>query len=119
MRKAHPARRVIAVIAAYSIALQAFMPLASLAAAPLSAICASAATPAVPPPVTHDAGCACAAGCGMQCCGALALPTPDGDGIAAQFGLVPTRLSLRPAQQSPSSPRYAVQAPRPPPVVQA
>ena len=62
-------RRVIALIAAYVVALQA-LPLSIAAGSPFeSSLCA--ATNSVDgsrSPAGHDTGCPCAAGCGTQCC---------------------------------------------------
>src|ERR1035441_10416248 len=64
-------RRVIALAAAYVVALQALLlPLSAAVGGPFeSSLCAAAA------PVDHasspagpDSGCPCAAGCGTQCC---------------------------------------------------
>jgi hypothetical protein len=62
-------RRVIALIAAYVVGLQALLlPLSVAAASPLiNSLCVSAADN-MQTPVSHDSGCPCAVGCGMQCC---------------------------------------------------
>jgi len=64
-------RRVIALAAAYVIALQALLlPLSVAAGGPFeSSLCAAAApVDGSPSPAGHDSGCPCAAGCGTQCC---------------------------------------------------
>jgi len=64
-------RQVIALIAAYVVALQALLlPLSVTAGSPFNTSLCAAATPAdgMPSPAGHDSGCPCAAGCGMQCC---------------------------------------------------
>ncbi|MDO8877508.1 MAG: hypothetical protein Q8M24_16470 [Pseudolabrys sp.] len=71
MRNPFPYRRIFALAATYVVVLQALLlPLTvAAAAAPMAeglCITASADTRA---PASHDTGCACAAGCGMQCCG--------------------------------------------------
>jgi hypothetical protein len=66
---------MIALAAAYLVALQALLlPLSVAAGNPfMGSPCVSSASQ----PVGHDAGCPCAAGCGMQCCvQALAAPVP-------------------------------------------
>lgn len=60
---------MIALIAAYVVVLQALLlPLSVAAGVPYaSSICAASAE--VPhAPGSHETGCPCAAGCGMQCC---------------------------------------------------
>jgi hypothetical protein len=69
----NPARGgpVVALIAAYAVALQGLLwPLALAAGHPLqTSLCSeAAATSGTPAPARHDNGCPCAAGCGMQCC---------------------------------------------------
>jgi hypothetical protein len=73
MRKLIPSRRLIALLAAYVVALQALLlPLTVAAGAAFDqGLCVSAASGGAPSPTkspaSHDTGCACAAGCGMQC----------------------------------------------------
>ena len=61
-------RRIVALTAAYVIALQAMLlPLSVVANASFaSGLCASSIEASQP--VSHETGCPCAAGCGMQCC---------------------------------------------------
>jgi hypothetical protein len=63
-------RRVIALIAAYVVALQALLLPLSVAAGPFKSSLCTAATSVdgSPSPADHDSGCASAAGCGTQCC---------------------------------------------------
>ncbi len=63
-------RRVIALIAAYVVTLQALLLPLSVAAGPFKSSLCTAATSVngSPSPAGHDSGCACAAGCGTQCC---------------------------------------------------
>jgi hypothetical protein len=64
-------RRIIALAAAYLVALQALLLPLSVAAgvAPDFSLCAAAASVASPQSdAGHPTGCPCAAGCGMQCC---------------------------------------------------
>jgi hypothetical protein len=70
MSKSKRSRRIIALIAAYVVALQALLlPLSVAAASPFeSSLCAAAASvDHEPSPAGHDSGCPCAAGCGTQC----------------------------------------------------
>jgi hypothetical protein len=74
-----PSRRLIALLAAYVVALQALLLPLTVAAHPLfgESLCASATADGTPKPAGHDKGCACAAGCGMQChAPTLAGPAP-------------------------------------------
>jgi hypothetical protein len=71
MSKSVRSRRLIALAAAYVVALQALLlPLSMAAASPFaSSLCASAASDiGSHAPAGHDSGCPCAAGCGTQCC---------------------------------------------------
>ncbi len=67
----HPlrSRRVVALIAAYVVALQALLlPLSVAAGAPDASLCASASAAGPHSGDGHATGCPCAAGCGAQCC---------------------------------------------------
>ncbi len=68
MRKSMPYLRLIALAATYVVVLQALLlPLAVAAAGPMAERpCVTAA--ADKPASANDTGCACAAGCGTQCC---------------------------------------------------
>jgi hypothetical protein len=71
MSESARSRRVIALAAAYVVALQALLlPLSVAAGSPFdSSLCAAAASvDHAPVPAGHDGGCPCAAGCGTQCC---------------------------------------------------
>jgi len=73
-------RRAIALFATYVVVLQALLlPLSvsALGAAIDPSLCKAAASQ-LPQPASHDSGCPCAAGCGMQCCTA-ALSAPPSD----------------------------------------
>lgn len=78
MRKPVRSRRLIALLAAYLVALQTLLlPLTVAAGAAFDgSICTASATfDGAQPPAGHDSTCPCAAGCGMQCCAqALAAP---------------------------------------------
>lgn len=69
MSKTIRPRRIIALIAAYVVALQALLlPLSMAAASPFAtSLCAAASDGSSHAPVGHDSGCPCAGGCGMQC----------------------------------------------------
>jgi hypothetical protein len=69
MSKSLRCRHVIALAAAYVVALQALLlPLSVAAGSPFhSSLCAAAAaTDGLPQPTGHDGGCPCAAGCGRN-----------------------------------------------------
>jgi hypothetical protein len=104
-------------IAAYVVALQGLLFPLSLAAGPFAlSLCAAATADAGSlAPGNHDAGCPCAAGCGMQCC-ALTLAGPP-QVISVKVGLTHVSAltpafapTIRPAARSPHVPRA------PPPV---
>ncbi len=69
MGKPVRSRRIIALVAAYVMALQALLlPLSVAAGSPfINSLCASSAG-STQKPLSHQNGCPCAAGCGMQCC---------------------------------------------------
>jgi hypothetical protein len=71
MSESARSRRVIALAAAYVVALQALLlPLSVAAGGPFElTLCATGASvDGSPSPAGHDSGCPCAAGCGSQCC---------------------------------------------------
>ena len=84
MRKLEPmnnilrSRRIVALIAAYVVALQTLLlPLSVAAGAPDFSLCVSAASAGPHSGAGHATGCPCAAGCGTQCCThAMAGPSP-------------------------------------------
>ncbi len=69
---------IIALFAAYMVALQALLLPLSVAAGPFagSGLCLSAASIGGSGPAGHENGCPCAAGCGMQCCAQNTLLPP-------------------------------------------
>lgn len=77
MSKLVRSRRLIALFAAYVVALQGFLlPLTMAAfAAPESVLCTTAGE-TNRQPSGPDSGCACAAGCGTQCCAPSLAPPP-------------------------------------------
>ncbi|MFN3657857.1 MAG: hypothetical protein ACK4UO_11435 [Pseudolabrys sp.] len=77
MRTPVRSRRLLALLAAYVVVLQALLLPLSVAAGALTGdeICSAAAADSGRQSGSHDGACACAAGCGMQCC-AQALGTP-------------------------------------------
>jgi hypothetical protein len=78
MSKARP-RPVIALFAAYVLALQAMLLPLSVAAAPVAnGLCAATQTNDGAP--GHPTGCPCAAGCGTHCCSS-ALTAPPAAGV--------------------------------------
>src|SRR6185437_11855264 len=104
-----PKRSIVALIAAYAVALQALLlPLSVAAAGPFAtALCAQASTHG--PSSNHQASCPCVAGCGAQCCEAATLP-PDVavaaplhslDAVVATLALIAAK---RAAERSPLLP---------------
>ena len=73
-------RGIIALFAAYVMALQALLlPLSAAVGPPASSgLCQSASSIGDSAPAGHQNDCPCAAGCGMQCCAqTLLLPPPQ------------------------------------------
>lgn len=115
MSKSLPARRAVALIAAYVVALQALLLLLPLSVAAggsaQMSLCSESSNGA---PVKHDTGCPCAAGCGMQCHapaldllgpGAAArLPAPQ-RALAALLAPLPPAHAPVPADRGPQMPR--------------
>jgi len=107
-------RRIVALIAAYIIALQALLlPLSVAAGGSLgSSHCSSmVSVGSSGSPVDRDNGCPCGAGCGMQC-GVHALAGPpqvsfarldSGAGAAAPLPAIAA--AVRPIDRGPQSPR--------------
>lgn len=107
-------RRLIALLAAYVVALQALLlPLTVAAGATFDGSLCAAATSVdgSAPPASHDSTCPCAAGCGMQCC-AQALAAPP----QIEHALGPARIGvmtpapaieavIRPSDRSPQRAR--------------
>lgn len=116
MRKSTDSHRGIALIAAYVVALQALLLPLSVASgvAVDTSICAEASSAAgSQAPVSHDTGCACAAGCGMQCCGqaladrpqiVIAIELTHGRAVTPPPAIGP---NVRPAERSPQVARAA------------
>jgi hypothetical protein len=114
MSKSLRCRHVIALAAAYVVALQALLlPLSVAAGSPFhSSLCAAAAaTDGLPQPTRHDGGCPCAAGCGTQCCVQSLFGPPQVAIILAPtraIVMTPPRAIepvIRPADRSPQIPR--------------
>ncbi len=95
-------RRIVALIAAYVVALQALLlPLSVVAGAAADFSLCTSASRGAPQPANHDTSCPCAAGCGMQCCvSALAAP-PQTGGILVRSGV---RIALPPVIASVTRP---------------
>jgi hypothetical protein len=93
MSKPVRSRRLVALIAAYVVALQALLlPLSVAVGGPLgSSLCAAAASvEGSPSPASHQTGCSCAAGCGMQCCVKALIGPPS---VAVALALTYTRVT--------------------------
>ncbi len=119
MSKSIRPRRIIALIAAYVVALQALLlPLSMAAASPFAtSLCAAASDGSSHAPVGHDSGCPCAAGCGMQCCAQTLAGPPQA--ISVRLGVTRTTtmlpaLALEPVARSVDR---GPQIPRAPPTV--
>lgn len=117
MRKRHLSKRVIGLLAAYLVALQALLlPLSMPAAAQVGGLCISAQDDGGPAqqPSGHDQGCPCAAGCAMQC-HAPALAA----GAAARMPAPPVVIAIVLVPAPPASPippfARGAQMPRGPP----
>jgi hypothetical protein len=107
-------RRLVALMAAYAMVLQAFLPLTALAAAGSTGPICMTAGDAAPPPLSDQNNCGCAAECGV-CCALHALAAPPQVAVPAAPAVVTSiGTPLRLAFNLPS-PRHRPQAPRPPP----
>ena len=111
MRTPLRCRRLVALLAAYVVALQALLlPLSVAAGTQFSASLCITLADGSHSPVGHDSGYPCA-GCGMQCCGqALIVPPPVviAVGSAHGFAIAPAPAIepvLRPAGKGPQIPR--------------
>jgi hypothetical protein len=107
MRKPFRTRRLIALLAAYVVALEALLLPLTVATVNGSLCSATASAESGHQPARHDAGCACAAGCGMQC-GAQALANPPPTAVAlgqTSFSVIAVAPAIeaviRPAHRSP------------------
>jgi len=117
MRQSIPYRRLFALAAIYVVVLQALLlPLAVAAGGPLAdSLCLSTSAD-THGPGGHDTGCACAAGCGTQCCGQGVLGVAPGSLIIASTlaGILTPALAFEPVP--PAAERHP-QNPRAPPAV--
>jgi hypothetical protein len=97
MRRLIQSRRLIALLAAYVVALQPLLLPLTVAAHPAfgESLCESAAADGTPKPAGRDTGCACAAGCGMQC-HAPALADAPAAGIAVRHAYADRLAPVRP-----------------------
>jgi hypothetical protein len=99
MNRPYRPTRLLAIAAAYVIALQALLlPLSVAAGSPfIASLCAaSASTDGAPAPASHNpSGCPCAAGCGMHChFHALATPVQTPVSVHRAETGTPTALRL-------------------------
>ena len=104
-------RRIVALVAAYVVALQALLlPLSVAPPPPDASLCASASPASPHSGDGHGTGCPCAAGCGTQCCGnAMVGPPPAIDVLApaAIAKLAPPRAIVSAARPHRHSPQLA------------
>jgi hypothetical protein len=113
MSESTRSRRVIALFAAYVVALQALLLPLSVAAGPfMSSLCAAAmSADGSSTPAGHDSGCPCAAGCGTHCCAQTVAGPPVGtvilDLTSAVARMPPPAIErvIRVAVRSPQVPR--------------
>ncbi len=78
--------RVVALLAAYVVALQALLlPLSVAAGSPFKTSFCAATNSVGGAPAGHDSGCPCAAGCGTQCCVQTLASPPQA--VAVKLGL--------------------------------
>ncbi|MGH6665146.1 MAG: hypothetical protein ACREB2_09640 [Pseudolabrys sp.] len=106
-------RRIVALAAAYVVALQALLlPLSIAAGGPFGAsLCAATISVAgAPSPASRDSGCPCAAGCGTQCCVQTLADPPQ---VTFLPGLR-RAISISPAQKMASVIRLADRSPQVP-----
>jgi hypothetical protein len=118
MSKPVRSRRLIALFAAYVVALQGFLlPLTVAAfAAPETVLC-TAAGEASRQPAGGDTGCGCAAGCGTQCCTpSLSAPPAQAELVLDFTGATPVTPSLA-ILAAPRAPDHNPHSPRAPPFV--
>jgi hypothetical protein len=111
MNRASQSRRIVALVAAYFIGLQALLLPLSVAAGGVFTIVLCSAGASVgnaQGPLGHDNGCPCAAGCGMQC-GAHALAGPPQTVIALAS---PGAVSLLPPPTIDAAPRLTLRRPQ-------
>lgn len=97
MRQPRRSRPLIALAAAYVIALEALLLPLSVAvggAYPFSLCSAGASVAGSQSPVDHQSGCPCAAGCGMQCCVHVLAGPPQTPVALARIG-VGTRMPIQ------------------------
>ncbi|HVZ51743.1 MAG TPA: hypothetical protein VG986_07240 [Pseudolabrys sp.] len=111
-------RRLIALLAAYVVALQALLlPLTVAAGATFEPhLCASASsTDGAPAPLNQDSVCPCAAGCGMHCC-AQVLAVPPQAVAMPRLAYVATALAQPMFDRAASSAHFGAQRARGPPL---
>jgi hypothetical protein len=112
MRKSVRSQPIVALVAAYVVALQALLlPLSVAAEASFASSLCAASAEGSQPSSSHESGSPCAAGCGMQCCGqaligppqvAIARPLTYARTLTLAPALAPF---VRPAAKSPQIPR--------------
>ncbi len=111
MSQPHRVRPIIALAAAYVIALQALLLPVSVAVggSPFFSLCSAGTSVASSQsPADHQTGCPCAAGCGMQCCVHTLAGPPQ---IVTVLGLTQVGVLLAPAALEPVI-RPAVRSPQ-------
>ena len=117
MRARHFSRRMIGLLAAYLVALQALiLPLSMPATAALAdSLCITEGTGSpAQHPAAQDHGCPCCAGCGMQCAAPALADAPPAVPVPPQAAVVAAAVPIVFAP-SPRPDRRAPQMPRGPP----
>jgi len=111
MSHALRSRRIVALTAAYVVALQALLlPLSVAAGAPDFSLCVSATSAGPHSGTGHETGCPCAAGCGTQCCAQAIAGPPQTAVIFAPVRIAkvtPPPANATAARPYPRSPQLA------------
>jgi hypothetical protein len=120
MRKRPLSRSLIALAAAYLVALQALiLPLAlpanGAAVVAAGSLCLTTHGGSVPVPAGQEQGCPCAAGCGMQCHAPAFGPAAAAAAIPAARPFIVAALAPAPLAQAPASALRGRPMPRGPP----
>ena len=118
MRRFIPPRQLIALLAAYVVVLQALLLPLTVAAHSIvgDSLCSSATADDGRGPASHDTGCACAAGCGMQCHSPALTDAPVA-GVAVRHAIVSEIAPARPIVAAVRSSGRTPLVARAPPVV--
>jgi hypothetical protein len=115
MRKPPQGRRFLALLAAYVVVLQALLLPLSVAAGAVfdAALCATSSSAENHQPAGHDSACACAAGCGMQCCAPALAGPPSSEFafVSGEIGILATPATLKAVSKPPALGPHCARAP--------